>query len=170
MKPALPLLARATVLAAALFANAPLLAGEPPPTLGEARAFAQMQAMQTQMGQDKRAFIDQQLQLSPQESARFWPVYDAHQVALAELNRRRLDNVLLYARAWNSGALDDDTARRLAKEALDIEKDEAVLLQRTFDRASQAIHPAQAARYLQVEAKVRALVRYQQAAQVPLAR
>ena len=168
MKPALPALARAMTLAAALFASAPLLAAEPPLALDEARAYAQMQAMQSQMGQDKRAFIDRQLQLSPEEAAHFWPVYDAHQVALAELNRRRLDNVLSYARAWNAGALDDDTAMRLAKDALAIEKDEAVLLQRTFDRASRAIHPAQAARYLQVEAKVRAMVRYQQAAQLPL--
>jgi Spy/CpxP family protein refolding chaperone len=162
---------RSPLLLALLLATTSAFAGGPPAlTPQESRAFEQMQAFQAEIGHDKRAFVDQQLGLSPQAAARFWPVYDAHQVGLEALNRRRLDNLVAYAQAWNAGPLNDATARTLARDALDIEQDEAELLARTFNAASKALSPAQAVRYLQIEAKVRAVVRFEQAAHVPLAK
>jgi Spy/CpxP family protein refolding chaperone len=140
----------------------------PNPTLAEQQVLAQTQEGQVKTGPGKRAFIDQQLGLSPQQAAQFWPVYDEHQVSLGELNRRRVENILAYARAWNAGSVDDQTANKLAREAIAIEEDEAKLLKRTYLHASKATSPAQAARYVQVEAMVRAMVRYEEAARVPL--
>lgn len=91
-------------------------------TPAEAEAVAQMQVLQAYVGSGKRAFIEQQLQLTPEEAEKFWPVYDAHQAALSEFNRRRLENILAYARVWNSGKVDDAAATALAKEAIAIEK------------------------------------------------
>ena len=136
-------------------------------TPAEAEAVAQMQVLQAYVGSGKRAFIEQQLQLTPEEAEKFWPVYDAHQAALAEFNRRRLDNVLAYARVWNSGKIDDAAATALAKEAIAIEKQEAAQLERTFGKLKRAVPAVKAVRYLQVEAKLRAIVRFDQAAQVP---
>jgi len=136
-------------------------------TPAEAEAVAQMQVMQAYVGSGKRAFIEQQLQLTPEEAEKFWPVYDAHQAALSEFNRRRLDNILAYARVWNSGKIDDAAATALAKEAIAIEKQEAAQLERTFGKLKRAVPAAKAVRYLQVEAKLRAIVRFDQAAQVP---
>jgi len=134
----------------------------------EAEAFEQMRALQSQLGEGKRDFIAQQLSLTPEEAAKFWPVYDAHQQALASLNQRRLDNIVVYARHWNADSLDDATATKLAEQALDIEKDEAALMEHTFRKLKNAVPAVKAVRYLQVEAKVRAIVRFEQAAQVPL--
>jgi hypothetical protein len=160
---------RAAMLAAALMVSSPLFAaGLSNPTLQETRILAQAQEGQVQTGPGKRAFIDQQLGLSPQQATKFWPVYEEHQVRLGELNRRRVENILSYARAWNAGSVDDKTANTLAREAISIEEDEATLLKRTYLHASKATSPAQAARYVQIEARVRAMVRYEEAARVPL--
>ena len=161
---------RSSVLLAVLLATSSAFAAEAPLTPVESRAIADMQAFQAEVGHDKRAFVDHQLALSPQQAAKFWPVYDAHQVALDALNRRRVENIVAYARAWNAGPLDDATARRLGKDALDIEQDEAALFAHTFNAASRALSPSQAVRYIQVEAKIRAVVRFEQAAHVPLAK
>ncbi|QDH70444.1 hypothetical protein [Marilutibacter alkalisoli] len=57
-----------------------------------------------------------------------------------------------------------------ADEALDIEKDEARQMDRTFRKLRKAVPVVKAARYLQVENKLRAIVRFEQAVQVPYAR
>jgi hypothetical protein len=134
----------------------------------EAEIYADMRALQGQLGAGKRAFIEEQLVLAPTEAAKFWPVYDAHQAGLAALNKRRLDNILAYARDWNAETLDDNAASTLAKEALDIEKDEAALMEHTYRKLKHAVPAIKAVRYLQIESKVRAIVRFEQAAEVPL--
>lgn len=151
-----------TLLPAAAMADQPSAR-----TPAEVEAMAQMQVLQAYVGTGKRAFIEQQLQLTPEEAEKFWPVYDAHQVALADFNRRRVDNILAYARVWNAGRIDDAAATALAKEAIAIEKEEAAQLDRTFGKLKRAVPAVKAVRYLQVESKLRAIVRFEQAAQVP---
>jgi hypothetical protein len=161
--------ARAATLVAALMLSSPLLAaGLSNPTLEERQVLAKAEEAQAQESPQKRAFIDHELALSPQEASRFWPVYEQHQAALSELNRRSVENILSYARAWNAGSVDDQTANRVAREAIAIEEDEAALLKTSYAHASKAMSPAQAARYVQIEAKARAVLRARAMMSVPL--
>lgn len=165
-------LARLTLIAAFVVSAPAWSKGVQAPayTSDEAETVAEMHALETEIGAGKRDFIEEQLDLSLDEDAKFWPIYDAHQKALQTFNQRRIDNILEYARAYNAGAMDDATAIAIAEEALDIDKDEAVQMERTFHKLKKAIPATQAARYLQVENKLRAVVRFEQAAQVPYAR
>ncbi|WP_368564693.1 hypothetical protein [Pseudoxanthomonas sp. UTMC 1351] len=138
-------------------------------TADEAASFAEMHALESEVGPEKRAFVEEQLALTPPEGAKFWPIYEAYQEALRGFNQRRLDNILKYARAYNAGAIDDATATAIAEDALDLEKDEAVKMEHTFRKLRKVIPAVKAVRYLQVENKLRAIVRFEQAAQVPLA-
>ncbi|WP_368566169.1 hypothetical protein [Pseudoxanthomonas sp. UTMC 1351] len=138
-------------------------------TADEAASFAEMHALESEVGPEKRAFVEEQLELTPQEGSKFWPIYDAYQEALRGFNQRRLDNILKYARAYNAGAIDDATATAIAEDALDLEKDEAVKMEHTFRKLRKVVPAVKAVRYLQVENKLRAIVRFEQAAQVPLA-
>jgi Spy/CpxP family protein refolding chaperone len=158
-------LAFTLLMACALCAHAKQAAA---PTPEEAEALEQLQLLQVQVGPEKRALIEQQLDLRPDQAAKFWPVYDEHQAALAGFNERRLRNIMEYARIWNTDALDDASATALAKEALSIEKDEAEQMERTFKHLKGAVSPMKAVRYLQIESKLRAILRFQQAAEVPL--
>ena len=158
-------LAFTVLMACALCAHAKQAAA---PTPEEAEALEQLQLLQTQIGPEKRALIEQQLDLRPDQAAKFWPVYDEHQAALAGFNERRLRNIMDYARIWNTSELNDESATALAKEALSIEKDEAEQMERTFKHLKGAISPMKAVRYLQIESKLRAILRFQQAAEVPL--
>lgn len=140
-----------------------------PYTPAEAESYAEMRALQNHLGPGKRDFVEKQLYLTPDEAGKFWPIYDAHQAALASLNKRRLDNIIAYARHWNADTLSDANADSLATEALSIEKDEAALMESTYNKLKGAVPAVKSVRYLQVESKVRAIVRFEQAAQVPLA-
>lgn len=160
---------RALMLAATLMVTSPLIAANlPNPTLDETRVLAQAQEMQNRTGPEKRAYIERQLALSPHQAERFWPIYEQHQVALSELNRRRIENVMSYARVWNQGSVDDKSANMLAKEVIAIEEDEVALMKRTYRYASKAASPVQAALYVQIEAKLRARMRFGETEMLPL--
>jgi len=133
----------------------------------DAEITAQLQLAQAYVGAGKRTFIDEQLALTADEAKAFWPIYDAYQKDLADFNRRRLDNVMAYARAWNAGQVTEDDAASLAAEAVAIEVAEADALKRVHRKLKRAVPMLKAARYLQVEYKLRAIVRFEQAARVP---
>lgn len=155
----------AVLMACALSAHAKQAAA---PTPEEAEALEQLQLLQAQVGPEKRALIEEQLDLSPDQAAKFWPVYDKHQAALAGFNERRLKNIMEYARMWNSDELNDASATALANEALSIERGEVEQMERTFKHLKGVVSPMTAVRYLQIESKLRAILRFQQAAEVPL--
>lgn len=142
----------------------------PAHTPEEAASLAEMQALEGEVREGKRAFIEEQLTLTPEEAKKFWPIYDAHQQALSAFNKRRLDNIMAYARHYNANSLDDASATTIGEEALALEKDEAVQMERTFHKLKKAVPAVKAVRYLQVEAKLRAILRFEQAAQVPYVR
>ena len=155
----------------AMLALAPALAAsdKQAPSAEEASVIAQLKSLQTEIGPQKREFIKAQLELTPAEEASFWPVYDRHQAALQELNRRRVDNVLAYSRVWNAGHIEDVPADKLVKEAISIERDEADLLDKSYQDLRGKILAVKLVRYLQLESKLRAFVRIRQASEVPLA-
>jgi hypothetical protein len=156
----------------AIIAVAPMcFAKDKPPELSaeESAVVAQLHELQADFGPAKREFVKQQLKLTPGEEKRFWPVYEEHQKALDLLNKRRLENILAYSRVYNAGHIESVPADRMIKEAISIEKDEAELMDDSFDKLRGWLDPTKMVMYLQIESKLRAVVRIKQAANVPLA-
>jgi hypothetical protein len=62
----------------------------------------------------------------------------------------------------------DDSAKRLLAEFLALESDHAALLTRWAPRFEQVLPPRKVARFYQVENKIRALLSYELARDIPL--
>lgn len=127
---------------------------------------AHMTALKSQLAPGKQIFISRQMGLNPAEEASFWPIYDDHQKALADLVQRRRDANAVWARS--GGNLDEDAATELAEELAEIDLDEAELNERTFSRLSRSLPPSKALKYMQLERQVSTLLRYELAATSPL--
>jgi Spy/CpxP family protein refolding chaperone len=138
-------------------------------TLSLSDSVAELQAFQAEVGDAKREFVDHHLQLTEQEAAKFWPIFDEHQTSLSVLNRRRLENIHAFAALFNAGSTDKAAGEAVAKEALAIEADEAKLMQRTFGKLKKVLPIMKTIRYLQFESKLRAIVRFELAAEIPYA-
>jgi Spy/CpxP family protein refolding chaperone len=163
------LLAAMLAVAAPAFA-APAFAADATTTVPtDEEVLAQLKDLQKEVGPAKRDWIKEELELTPEEGSKFWPVYDAHQAALEALNKRRVDNILAYSRVWNAGHIEAVPADKLVNEAIAIERAESELMQSTYEKLKGSITPVKLVRYLQIESKLRAFVRVKQAAEVPLA-
>lgn len=130
-------------------------------------AAQKMAALQAEVAQGKQAYISRQLAMDPAEQAAFWPVYDRVQQELEDLAERRRANAAAVTFGLRA-ELDEDDAEELADEAVAIEVDQAKLMERTYRTLSRLVAPKKALAYVQAEARLAALQRYEIAgAQLP---
>jgi len=90
------------------------------------------------------------------------------QRASQAINARLGNGILAYADAYKAGPISDAAAKTFLDEALAIEDAEAKLRRDYAAKLTAAIPAAKAARYLQIESKIRAVIRYELAANIPL--
>jgi len=154
------LIAVAALAAAACLA--PLAAAQ-----DNAAAIADLQAMQKAARTDKRALVDKTLSLTPAEAKKFWPIYDTLQRSLGNLNRER--NVALEILANRDRPPSDAYAKQVVNDLLSIEEQEIKALRKASNAALRALPPRKAARYMQLEQKLRAAQDYEIALAFPLA-
>ena len=129
---------------------------------------ADMKILAEKIKADKKLVVAANMQLTEEEAKGFWPVYDAYQADLEKVNQRLLGTIKRYADAYNKGAVPDEAAKKLINEAIAIEEMEVKLKRGYAPKLEKVIPGAKVARYLQIENKVRAVVRYELAAQIPL--
>jgi hypothetical protein len=127
-----------------------------------------MQILRDKLKADKKLIVDVNMGLSESEAKGFWPVYDGYQRSLQNVNERLGKLIVSYADAYNKGAVPNDTAKMLLNELLAIEEDELKLKRDYVPKLEEVLPGSKVARYLQIENKIRAIVKYELAAQVPL--
>jgi hypothetical protein len=150
-------------LQAILFALAALLA-----LPAAAQTASDMQILAQKIKADKKLVVAANMQLTEEEAKAFWPVYDAYQADLQKINGRLLGTIKRYADAYNKGPVSDEAAKKLINEAIAIEEAEVKLKRSYVPRLEKAIPGMKVARYLQIENKIRAVAKYELAAQIPL--
>jgi Spy/CpxP family protein refolding chaperone len=125
-----------------------------------------MQALRAAVKTDKRAYVASALNLTDAEAKKFWPLYDAYQRTLDRANRER--NLVIVDIVGSDRPLTDAYAKYLLKDM--IEADEAeIRARRTLqNKLVKALPAKKAARYLQLESKIRAAQAYDVAVAIPL--
>ena len=150
----------AVILCVAALA-APALAQEKP-------ADTNMQILLDKVKADKKLVVAANLELNEAEGKAFWPIYDAYQKELQAINERTGKTILAYADAYNKNALTDDLAKRLTNEALAIDQEELTLRKTSAAKLNGVLPAIKVARYIQIENKIRAAIRYDLATGIPL--
>lgn len=117
---------------------------------------------------DKKLLVAANMDLTDAEGKAFWPVYDAYQKDLQAINERLAKAIKMYADAYEQGPLANDTAKKLFNEAVSAEEAEVKLKQSYLPKLEKVVPAAKAVRYLQIESKIRAAIRYELADAIPL--
>lgn len=154
------------VVFGAVFAAAALAGGA---SAVQDQPASNMEILRDKLKADKKLLIAENLGLTEGESKAFWPVYEEYQKELEAINQRLGKAIQSYAQEYNAKTLTDDKARMLMTEALAIEEAEVALKKKYMDRLNGVIPAIKAARYIQMENKIRALIRFDLAANIPLA-
>ena len=116
----------------------------------------------------KVAIVTLAMQLDTTQSSAFWPIYRQYEAALTSLWDQRL--ALLKDYGQNYQTMTEEKAKQLADGALRLEDQQVRLRKKYFNEMSRALGSIVAARFLQVENQIAALVSVQLAEEVPLIR
>jgi hypothetical protein len=135
---------------------------------GQDQPASNMDIMRDKLEADKKLLVAENLGLTEAESQKFWPVYEEYQAELQGLNERLGRVIDAYAVEYNAMSLTDEKASALMGEALAIEEAEVELKRKYLAKLDGVVPTMKAVRYLQMESKIRALIRFDLAANIPL--
>ena len=146
------------------FGAAPVLAADPPPAAGADAA--KVQKLRERIRTDQRALVAENLPLTDVEAKAFWPVYDKCHGKLEAANRRSNRAILDYVNG--ESGMTDARATQIAKDMLAADAEETRARKACYDGAAKVLPGKKAARFLQIENKIRALSRFDAAVAIPL--
>ncbi len=116
----------------------------------------------------RQAVAAASLELSEAESAEFWPAYREYQSAIARVDDRFVDLIRDYAESY--GSFTDQQAKSMALDHFAIEKDRLKVRKKYFKKFRKMVGEKKAVRFLQVENKMDAIMRFALAEEIPLMR
>jgi hypothetical protein len=115
---------------------------------------------------NRKALVAVNLELSPQEAEKFWPLYDRYQKEVGASGDRVVAIIEDYTASFHD--LSDDKAVKLMESYLAAEA-ERLKVRRAYLGEFAKILPGRAvARFYQIENKVDAILRYDLAASIPV--
>jgi hypothetical protein len=116
---------------------------------------------------DKKGLVAKSMDLTPEEAKKFWPLYETFQRELEVPQRAQTLALLDYIAAGHT--LTDANAKRISEQLLAAAREEARLSEKHFKQLLKVLPATKAARYMQIENKIQAVVRYESAKVIPLA-
>lgn len=147
-----------------------LLLGVAAPSPAQDKPADNMQILRDKIKADKKLVVAVNMELTESEAKVFWPIYDQYQKDLQKLNQRIANLLESYADDYRKKSLTDEKAKKLIDEALAIDQAEANLKSAYAPKLTKVLPLRKAVRYLQIENKIRAVVKYDIASGVPLVR
>ena len=120
------------------------------------------------MDEDKRVLIADNMNLTSSEAKEFWPIYEAYQKELNQINKRLARIIDIYALEYRKDGLSNNTAKKLLNEYLSIELAEVKLKELYVPRFEKVLPAIKVARYIQLETKLHAVLYYEIAGKIPL--
>ena len=129
------------------------------PTLVNARSLLQA---------GREDIIREDLRMSDEESAGFWPVYEEYHAEIMAVRDRQTRMIADFLKMYRDGALSNEYAETLINDFFDIKSD-LLTVQKKFVRQFRKVLPAlKVARFYQLENKMDAEIDAQLALFIPL--
>ena len=145
-----------------------IVAGLAASAMAQTPATNNMEILRQKVKADKKLVVAANLMLTDAEGTAFWPVYEAYQKDLQQINQRMAAVIESYASAYNKGPVANDVAKKLLDESVAIDDAEVKAKSALAPKVMGVLPAAKAARYIQIENKIRAAIRYELAAGIPL--
>ena len=138
------------------------------PALAQNLGSQNMEILAEKLKADKKLVVAMNLELTDAEGKKFWPLYDAYQVQLQEVNEKISEIIREYAAAYNKGPVPNPLAKKLLESVLTNEIAEVKIKIANYKAVESVLPPVKVARYMQIEGKIRAIEKFGIASEIPL--
>lgn len=111
--------------------------------------------------------LNEVMQMTASEAAKFWPIYQRYETELAAVTDRRVEVLARFVKLSDAGGLSDADANDIAEKSLQIAQDRLDLWKKYHKEISAAVSPVRGAQFLQVEHQIALLVDINIASEMP---
>jgi hypothetical protein len=125
-----------------------------------------MDILREKLRADKKLVVAAALDLTEAEGKAFWPVYNAYQSDMIQHYDRVSRLIGVFAKTY--GSMTDEAAAKLLDEYLTLQTNQVALLRSYAPRFRRVLPAKKVAQLYQIENKMRALVDYEFAREIPL--
>ena len=125
-----------------------------------------IELLRSDVRQQKAEIMGAMMGLDVDQSAKFWPIYSEYDAELTKLNNQRVANIQDYAR--NYGRMTNAQADELVQNAFNYRKQRSELLTKYYGRVKDSLGAIEAARFLQIEEQLLAIIDLQIASALPI--
>lgn len=115
---------------------------------------------------DRKTIIMQGLNLTPEQAARFWPLYDEYMEKMRKVSDLRVKVITDYAASYDN--LSDKTAEQLIKDGLKYNEKLNSLRKDYLGKFHKILPWTQVARFYQIENRLDVITSFALAEQIPL--
>lgn len=126
----------------------------------------ELDVIQTVWGKNKKQLTQDFMQLTPEEAAKFGPIYDEYLESRKKVAQVRGEAIQTLA--TTNAQLDDATAQKMVTSLMKNNNNLASLQSKTFKKLSKALSPAKAAQWWQLESYIDAEIRASIMGELPL--
>ncbi len=133
-------------------------------------AFAQTSQKQLDIAAaraQRKATVGANMNLTSDEAAKFWPVYDAYEKAMDSVEDRHVRELKEFAAKYNN--LTDEDAKRKLDEVIAIQQARLDVQKEYIPQFRAVISQVKVTRFYQIDNKIQALIQCDIAQLVPLA-
>jgi hypothetical protein len=115
---------------------------------------------------ERKAAVEQAMQLAPAESQGFWSIYNEYEAERTLIHDRTVKVITDYAAAYPE--VGDERAAALLDEAFEVDADLLSLKKKYARRFAKVLPPARVTRFFQIERKLDAVQNLSLAEEIPL--
>jgi hypothetical protein len=138
------------------------------PGVSQEKPADNMQIVLEKIRADKKLFVAENMQLTEAEEKAFWPVYDQYQDELFLLRVRTAKLIKDFSDAYEK--MTNESAKKLMDEYITIETLGPKLRQTYLPKFRKVLPEVKVVRYYQIENKINAVLIYELAKNIPLAK
>ena len=157
---------RSSMLALAITSGLAFSAAAQTSTQDSQATWTAVQQLQADVRNDRQKLVAENLPLSEGEARAFWPVYNAYAGDLAKSGDRKASLIAAYAANFDS--MNDTKATAFMKDFLGMEEDRVQVRKKYADQAAKVLGAQKAARWMQIETKLDAIINLGLASEIPL--
>ena len=132
----------------------------------DAEMAANIEAMRTVVQTERKILIMQEMTLSSDEAAVFWPLYDEYRAEAKKIGNLRVKVITDYAAAYET--MTDEIAKQLLSDSVKFEEQSLKLKKKYLKKFEKILPATKVTRYFQLENKLDAVVNYDLASEIPL--
>ena len=126
----------------------------------------EVELMQAAFGMEKKAMMEEFVQVDPAQKDAFWTLYDEYETSRKDLGKERIN--LLNQYAENYAKLSNETAEAWTAKVIDLGKKTDALMLSYYNKIKKATNPVVALQFYQVESYILSGIRLSLLEQLPL--